>query len=113
MKKVTISVPKPGTFDGQLLQQQILDQLERVNRRLDQVEDRMAGPATGTQKLSKNIVTSAVKKDKVKKVLPVVSDSSSDESEVPSVMCRILRRFQHCTGHITTGSWKGRGNQYI
>ena len=22
-------------------------------------------------------------------------------------------RFQHCTGHITTGSWKGRGNQYI
>ena len=21
--------------------------------------------------------------------------------------------FQHCTGHITTGSWKGRGNQYI
>ena len=25
----------------------------------------------------------------------------------------ILRRFQRCTGHITTGSWKGRGNQYI
>ena len=25
----------------------------------------------------------------------------------------ILSRFQHCTGHITTGSWKGRGNQYI
>ena len=24
-----------------------------------------------------------------------------------------LRRFQHCTGHITTSSWKGRGNQYI
>ena len=24
-----------------------------------------------------------------------------------------LRRFQHCTGHITMGSWKGRGNQYI
>ena len=24
-----------------------------------------------------------------------------------------LRRFQHCTGHITTGSCKGRGNQYI
>ena len=24
-----------------------------------------------------------------------------------------LRHFQHCTGHITTGSWKGRGNQYI
>ena len=25
----------------------------------------------------------------------------------------VLRRFQHCTDHITTGSWKGRGNQYI
>ena len=25
----------------------------------------------------------------------------------------ILCRFQHCTGHITMGSWKGRGNQYI
>ena len=25
----------------------------------------------------------------------------------------VLRRFQHCTGHITTGIWKGRGNQYI
>ena len=25
----------------------------------------------------------------------------------------VLRRFQQCTGHITTGSWKGRGNQYI
>ena len=25
----------------------------------------------------------------------------------------VLRRFQHCTGHITTGSWKGTGNQYI
>ena len=25
----------------------------------------------------------------------------------------VLLRFQHCTGHITTGSWKGRGNQYI
>ena len=25
----------------------------------------------------------------------------------------VLFRFQHCTGHIMTGSWKGRGNQYI
>ena len=24
-----------------------------------------------------------------------------------------LRHFQHCTGHIMTGGWKGRGNQYI
>ena len=25
----------------------------------------------------------------------------------------VLRHFQHCTGHITMGSWKGKGNQYI
>ena len=25
----------------------------------------------------------------------------------------VLRRFQHSTGHITTGSWKGRGKQCI
>ena len=25
----------------------------------------------------------------------------------------VLRHFQHCTGHITTGSWEGRGYQYI
>ena len=25
----------------------------------------------------------------------------------------VLRRFQRCTGHITTGSWKGRVSQYI
>ena len=25
----------------------------------------------------------------------------------------VLYRFQHCTGHIMTGRWKGRGNQYI
>ena len=25
----------------------------------------------------------------------------------------VLRLFQHCTGHITTDIWKGRGNQYI
>ena len=25
----------------------------------------------------------------------------------------VLRHFQHCTGHITKGSWKDRGNQYI
>ena len=24
-----------------------------------------------------------------------------------------LHHFPHCTGHIMTGSWKGRGNQHI
>ena len=25
----------------------------------------------------------------------------------------VSHRFQQCTGHITTGSWESRGNQYI
>ena len=29
------------------------------------------------------------------------------------ILFGVLHRFQHCTGHIMTGSWKGRGNQYI
>ena len=35
------------------------------------------------------------------------------KSEMYVCLFGVLRRFQHCTGHITTGSWKGRGNQYI
>ena len=72
--------------NGQLLQQEILNQLERMNRRLEQVEDRMTEVDVGrTHKLSKNLVTSTVKKDKVRNPMPIVSDSSSDESEVPSI----------------------------
>ena len=32
---------------------------------------------------------------------------------LPINLFGVLRHFQHCTGHITMGSWKGRGNQYI
>ena len=39
-----------------------------------------------------------------------INDSDSD---LFICLFGVLRRFQHCTGHITTGSWKGRGNQYI
>ena len=38
-------------------------------------------------------------------------DERQEEREI--CLFGVLRRFQHCTGHITTGSWKGRGNQYI
>ena len=37
----------------------------------------------------------------------------NDIQRIYWVLFGVLRRFQHCTGHITTGSWKGRGNQYI
>ena len=39
--------------------------------------------------------------------------SSPDDSSVTIYLFGVLCRFQHCTGHITMGSWKGRGNQYI
>ena len=29
------------------------------------------------------------------------------------ILFGVLRHFQHCTGHVTTGSWNSRGNQYI
>ena len=38
---------------------------------------------------------------------------SESRTQPCHVRIGVLRRFQHCTGHITTGSWKGRGNQYI
>ena len=83
---VSSGVGEKNALDGQLLQREILNQLERVNRLLDQVEDTMAEADVGkTQKLSKNLVTSTAKKDKVRKTFPIVSDSSSDESEVPSI----------------------------
>ena len=72
------------------------DAWTRLDQTLGPSGDRMAGPKTGTQKLSRNIVTSTVKKDKVKKVLPVLSDSSLDESEVPSLCVLKSDRLQRC-----------------
>ena len=42
-------------------------------------------------------------------------NTGNQKNSFSSLICLfgVLRRFQHCTGHITTGSWKGRGNQYI
>ena len=40
-------------------------------------------------------------------------DLCSDVSVFLFYLFGVLRRFQYCTGPITTSSWKGRGNQYI
>ena len=50
--------------------------------------------ANSNQKLSRNFVTSSVKKTKVKKPLPVLTDSSSDESEVPSLCVLKSKKLQ-------------------
>ena len=34
-------------------------------------------------------------------------------SNVVINLFEVLHCLQHCTGHITRGSWKGSGNQYI
>ena len=49
--------------DGQLLQMKNLSQLERVNRRLEEVEDIVAGATStaGKPKLSTSVLTSTVK----------------------------------------------------
>ena len=41
------------------------------------------------------------------------SSTTKEESVDFIYLFGVLHRFQHCTGHITTGSWKSRGNQYI
>ena len=43
----------------------------------------------------------------------VLVGQNKDRVIIPLNLFIVLRRFQHCTGHIKTGSWKGRGNQYI
>ena len=58
------------------------------------------------------------KPKKHKKVLPggaekLISSNLCSGMDLFICLFGVLRRFQHCTGHITTGSWKGRENQYI
>ena len=51
-----------------------------------------------------NLTVSEICPDKILQVKVTTA-----RSKVKSRSCC----FQHCTGHITMGSWKGRGNQYI
>ena len=54
-----------------------------------------------------NLQTTIVRK----KLRLLVSNSLHSNTEF--YLYGVLRCFQHCTGHITMGSWKGRGDQYI
>ena len=38
---------------------------------------------------------------------------TQQDSDITSSGFIYLGFYVHCTGHITTGGWKGRGNQYI
>ena len=43
----------------------------------------------------------------------VISNTSLSSIYLFVYLFGVSHRFQHCIGDITTGSWKGRGNQYI
>ena len=84
---------KAATVDPtpEAVQQLILQQLQRVNPRLDSVEERMSQVDQGAKKkditkLSRTSLELCNKKSKSKKVPHVMSsESSSDESDLPSL----------------------------
>ena len=81
----TVSQMKPDkSTDGQLLQERILEQLQRVTERLEMVEDRMAAStshATPTRELSTDSFLESVKPSKkLAKKHKLQVDSSPDES---------------------------------
>ena len=81
--------PSTSHNDRQLVQQKILDQLQTFSRRLDQMEERIAEDSAPKKshshsKLSKNVLSRDTSNKKNKYILEV-SDSSSDECEIPSL----------------------------
>ena len=73
--------------DGPLLQRQILQQLKKVTERLDHVEQRMdAAPGrSSSSELSSDSFLESITCSKKDKRKHVVTDSSSDESDCPSL----------------------------
>ena len=72
---------------GQQIQMKILDQLKKVTERLDKVEDRMtASEWQLTSELSTdNFLESVKSSKKSKKYCKLVDDSSSEESDTPTL----------------------------
>ena len=115
------------TYNGQQVQLQILQQLERVTKRLDKVEDRMTAVSPtspqklSTSKLSTSSVTSSVKKVKSKRKSCVYTDLSSDSDtpsldvlKSPQLQKRVDRRIRelthssHCSGTDVCGKFKSK-----
>ena len=115
------------TYNGQQVQLQILQQLERVMKRLDKVEDRMtaASPTSpqklSTSKLSTSSAVSSVKNVKSKRKSCVYTDLSSDSDtpsldvlKSPQLQKRVDRRIRelthssHCSGMDSCGRLKSK-----
>ena len=75
--------------DGQLLQLKILQQLQKVTDRLDQVEEQMSTTDRHStperRELSTDSFLENIESCKSKKVKPVLNSSSSDDSDEPSL----------------------------
>ena len=75
--------------DGQLLQLEILQQLQKVSQRLDQVEERISTTDRHStpekRELSTDSFLQSIKSCKSKKTVPVLSSSSLDDSNEPSL----------------------------
>ena len=83
--------------DGQLLQLKILQQLQKVTDRLDQVEERISTDKHSTpekRELSTDSFLANIESCKSKKSKPVLSSSSSDDSDEPSLELLKSSRLQ-------------------
>ena len=93
----------PKSTDGQQIQMQILEQLRRVTERLDSVEDRMtASSLHSTSELSTDSFLESVKPSrKSTKQCKVVNDSSSEDSDTPTLeMLRSQKLQKRVDKHI-------------
>ena len=110
--------------DGQL-QLEILQQLQRMTERLDHVEERLSTtPGTAAPKspeLSSDSFLQSIKPSKKQRKTPIVNDSSSEESDCPSLevlksqllqkrvdkRLRELNHSSHCQGKEKFKSMRG------
>ena len=84
---VKMSSPFTDSMNGELIQEQILQQLQKVNQRLDRVENRMAEEEKHHKRTKGKLSTDTFSQVASKSTsrMQSSSDSSSDESETPSL----------------------------
>ena len=76
--------------DGQSVQLAILEQLQKMAERLDQVEGQMVASSTGStpvprHELSTDSFVKSFKSKKSKRIQPIITDSSSEDSKGPTI----------------------------
>ena len=89
-----------GETDGQQMQKVILEQLRQATERLDSMEDRMATTSrTSTPELSTDSFLESVKPSKkIVKPCKVLNDSSSEDSDTPTLEMLRSQKLQKKSG---------------